>query len=213
MGPAKARFSPARAFADSFISRPGALPQVSTQSTGATGLAGRYATALFELADGEGVLDRVAGDLAGLGAMIVESADLDRLVHSPVTTRVDQGKVMAALLGRIEAADLTKRFLGLLVEKRRLAALPGIVSAYQYLLAAKRGEATAEVVSAQALSPAQMQALNDSLAKAVGSKVTVDTRVDPGLIGGLVVKVGSRMVDSSLRTKLSHMRLAMKGVG
>lgn len=186
---------------------------MSTQSTGATGLAGRYAKALFELAEADGALDKVAGDLSRLGAMIAESADLDRMIRSPMVTRADQGKVMETLLARIEASGLTGRFLGLVVEKRRLAAIPAIVSSFHVLLAARRGEATAEVVSAQALSPAQTQALNESLAKAVGSKVTVDVRVDPLLIGGLVVKVGSRMVDSSLRTKLSHMRLAMKGVG
>lgn len=186
---------------------------MSTHSTGATGLAGRYAAALFELAETEAALDRVAEDLSRLGAMIRESADLDRLIRSPVIARTDQDKAMAALMDRIEASPLTRRFVGVVGKNHRLAALPGIEAAFQARLAARRGEATAEVVSAQELTPAQVAALSESLKKAVGKAVTVEARVDPDLIGGLVVKVGSRMVDSSLRTKLSQMRLAMKGVG
>ncbi|MEO5336149.1 MAG: F0F1 ATP synthase subunit delta [Magnetospirillum sp. WYHS-4] len=186
---------------------------MSTHSTDATGLAGRYASALFELAEADKALERVAEDLSRLDAMIRESADLARLIRSPVVARADQAKAMTALVRRIDAADLTHRFIGLVARNRRLSALPAMATAFQSLLAAKRGEVTAEVVSAGELSAAQVEALTVSLKKAVGSAVTVEARVDPSLIGGLVVKVGSRMVDSSLRSKLLQMRLAMKGVG
>lgn len=186
---------------------------MSSNVTGATGLSGRYATALFELADEQKQLDQVAGDLASVGAMLDESDDLNRLIRSPVISKGDQQNAMQALLSEAGAGELTQNFIGLVIKNRRLFQLPGMIKGFQALLAHARGEATAEVVSAKPLSDAQQSALTDSLRQAVGTKVSIDAKVDETLLGGLVIKVGSRMVDTSLKTKLSQLRLAMKGVG
>jgi F-type H+-transporting ATPase subunit delta len=186
---------------------------VSTSTTNATGLAGRYATALFDLADSDGALDQVADDLTNLDGMIDDSDDLQRLIRSPVIARDDQSRGIIALMERAEMSNLAQRFVGLVARNRRLFALPDMIAAYRSLLAAHRGEATAEVVSAQELSDKQLEAVGDALRRAVGTPVSVDARVDPSLLGGLVVKLGSRMVDSSLSTKLQRLRLAMIGVG
>lgn len=180
---------------------------------GATGVAGRYATALFDLAESEKQLDRVADDLGQLAAMVEASADLKRLIRSPVISRDDQGRAMAEVLKKAGMSELTRNFVGVVARNRRLFALPWMIAAYQSLLASRRGEATAEVVSARALGKNQLEAIAGQLKKAIGTKVAVSTRVDAGLLGGLVVKVGSRMFDSSLRTKLQRLRFAMKGIG
>ena len=184
-----------------------------SETTGAFGLAGRYATALFELAGTEGALDAVADELRRLGDMIQGSGDLQRLVRSPVISREDQRRAMAALVERAGMGELIGRFIGVVADNRRLFALPAMIEAYLDLLARHRGETTAEVVSARALTGRQIEALGASLKKAVGGKVAVHARVDPELLGGLVVKVGSRMVDSSLASKLQRLGLAMKGTG
>lgn len=186
---------------------------MSAETLGATGLSGRYATALFELAESEKQLDRVAKDLAELGAMIAESRDLTRLVRSPVISRDDQGRAMAALADKAGLSALTRNFIGVVARNRRLFALPTMIDAFRRLLAASRGEATAEVVSAGPLSARQIEQIGRQLKKTVGADVAVNARVDAGLLGGLIVKVGSRMVDSSLRTKLQRLRFAMKGIG
>lgn len=186
---------------------------MSADSSGATGLAGRYATALFELAEADKKLDDVAGDLQQLGAMIDDSDDLARLIKSPVMSRDDQVNAMAAVADAAEFADLTKNFVGVVADNRRLFVMPNIIKAYQALLAASRGEATAEVTSAAKLSAAQLKALEGALKKAIGTKVQIEQHVDESLLGGLVVRVGSRMIDSSLKTQLQKMRLAMKGIG
>ena len=189
------------------------MSQVSSNVIGATGLSGRYATALFELADEEKALDDVASDLASVGVMIEESDDLQRLIRSPIISRDDQLGAMDAVLEAAGVGQLTRNFIGVVTRNRRLFALPGMIKDYQALLAATRGEATAEVTSAQQLSGAQISAVEDSIKQAMGTKVAIDAKVDESLLGGLVVKVGSRMVDTSLKTKLSQLRLAMKGVG
>ena len=189
------------------------MSQVSSNVIGATGLSGRYATALFELADEEKALDDVASDLASVGVMIEESDDLQRLIRSPIISRDDQLDAMDAVLEAARVGRLTRNFIGVVTRNRRLFGLPGMIKDYQALLAAARGEATAEVTSAQPLSDAQMSAVENSIKKAMGTKVAIDAKVDESLLGGLVVKVGSRMVDTSLKTKLSQLRLAMKGVG
>lgn len=176
-------------------------------------IAERYATALFELAESQGVLDQVAGDLKTLKAMIRESADLRRLLDSPVLTRTESGKAIAALAEAAKFNGLTVNFLGLVAQNRRLFSLIGVIDAYLGRLAAKRGELSAQVATAVPLSQSQLDALVSSLKTAFGSDVAVDVAVDPALLGGMVVKVGSRMVDSSLKTKLQHLKLAMKGVG
>ncbi|MBI3444930.1 MAG: F0F1 ATP synthase subunit delta [Magnetospirillum sp.] len=176
-------------------------------------IAARYALALFELADSSGALDQVAGDLKTLQAMLRESADLRRVVDSPVLSRSDQGKAIAAVAKAAGFSELTTKFLGLAAKNRRLFTLDGVIASYLGRLAARRGEQSASVASAVALTPAQQDALVSALKTAFGGNVAVDVKVDPSLLGGLVVQVGSRMVDSSLKTKLQHLKLAMKGVG
>jgi F-type H+-transporting ATPase subunit delta len=185
---------------------------VAGQAKGVSGLADRYAAALFDLADERKALDAVAGDLASLRAMVRDSADLRRLIRSPVLSRDEQGKGISALADKAQISPLTRNFLGLLAQNRRLFALPEMIESYLRRLAERRGEVTAHVVTAQALSPQQSEAINEQLRKAVGRKVAVDVEIDPTLLGGLVVRVGSRMVDASLRSKLNRLQLAMKGV-
>jgi len=186
---------------------------VTSKTKGSSGLADRYATALFELAEADKALSQVADELQRIGSMIDESSDLRRLIRSPVVSRDDQVKAMDALLKKAEISDLTRRFVGLTARNRRLFALPDMIAAYRDMLAGRRGETTAEVLSAKALTKAQLAGIADTLTKAVGTKVALAANVDPEILGGLVIKVGSRMIDSSLRTKLNRMRLAMKGVG
>lgn len=185
---------------------------MASQATGVSGLADRYGAALFELADEQKLLDAVASDLQTLRAMIRDSADLRRLVRSPVLSRAEQGRAVAALSEQVGFTPIVRNFLGLLAQNRRLFALPEMIEGFLRRLAERRGEVTAQVASAQALTPAQQEAVIEQLRKAVGRKVAVDIRVDPSLIGGLVVKVGSRMVDASLKSKLHRLQLAMKGV-
>lgn len=176
-----------------------------------TGVAARYALALFELADEQRKLDQVAADLKSIDALLRESADLRRLISNPVVSRTESGRAMTALLERIGVDALTQKFIGLVAANRRLFVLSAIIKAYLAKLAQRRGEVTAEVVSARKLSESQSMALETALRTAIGGKVALSLAVDPGLIGGLVVKVGSRMVDSSLKTQLQKMKLAMKG--
>ncbi|MEO3428156.1 F0F1 ATP synthase subunit delta [Pelagibius sp. CAU 1746] len=176
-------------------------------------LAGRYASALLDLADEQKLLDQVADDLKALRSLIAESEDLRRLLDSPVFSREEQRKAMTALMERAGIGELTRRFVLVVADNHRLFALPAMIEAYLSELAQRRGEITAEVTAARNLSDAQQAALLEALRSAVGSKVQLDLKVDPALIGGLVVKVGSRMIDSSLRSKLQRLQLAMKGVG
>jgi F-type H+-transporting ATPase subunit delta len=185
---------------------------VASETSGLAGLAERYAAALYELADEAKALDAVADDLRRLRDLIAESADLARLTRSPVLSRADQVRAITAVLRQAGANELTTRFVGSVAENRRLFALTAMIKAYLAELARRRGEVAAEVVSAHKLNEAQVAAVTDSLRRVVGSKVSVDLKVDPALIGGLVVRVGSRMVDSSIRTKLQRLQLAMKGV-
>jgi F-type H+-transporting ATPase subunit delta len=185
---------------------------VAAADKGVSGLAQRYATALFDLADERKALDEVAGDLQSLRAMLRDSDDLRRLIRSPVLSREAQGKGIAALAQQAAISALTRNFLGLLAQNRRLFALPEVITGYLSRLAEKRGEVTAHVVSAQALTPAQREAVNEQLRKAVGRKVAVDIEIDPSLLGGMVVRVGSRMIDASLKSKLHRLQLAMKEV-
>jgi F-type H+-transporting ATPase subunit delta len=187
--------------------------RLAGDGTSAGGLAGRYALALYELADQAKQLDGVAEELRALKDTIAESEDLQRLIGNPVFSREQQSKAMATILEKAEVGDLTRRFVLVVADNRRLFALPQMIEAYLAELARRRGEITAQVTAARALSDGQQQALTDALSKSVGGKVQIDVEVDPELIGGLVVKIGSRMVDSSLRTKLQKLQLAMKGIG
>lgn len=185
---------------------------MASQDQGPSGLAGRYAIALYELADEAGSLDRVADDLAALKGMIADSDDLRRLVRSPVIGWEDQQRALDAILDKAGADDLTRRFVGMVAQSRRLFALADMCEAFLAERARRRGEVTAKVTTAAALSDAQSKALGESLKKALGATVTIDASVDPSLLGGMIVQVGSRMVDTSLRTKLNKLQLAMKGV-
>ena len=179
----------------------------------ATGLAGRYASALFDLAAESGALDAVAADLKSLAGLIVESADLARLIRSPVIARAQQSRGIVAVLEQGKAAPLTVRFVGMVAANRRLHALPSMIEAFLAMLAERRGEVATEVRSAQSLSERQLGELTQSLKSILGATVALTSKVDPALIGGLVVRVGSRMFDSSIDSKLQRLRLAMKGVG
>jgi F-type H+-transporting ATPase subunit delta len=186
---------------------------LAAESTGVSGLAERYAAALFELADEQHALDAVAGDLRELRAMLHDSGDLMRLVRSPVLARAEQGKAMAALVDNAKLSKLTADFIAIVARNRRLFAVPAMIEAYLSKLAERRGEVTAEIVAAQQLSKEQESALGDQLRRVVGSRVTMDVRVDPSLLGGMVVKIGSRMVDGSLKGQLQRLQLSMKGIG
>lgn len=186
---------------------------MASQRTGVSEIAGRYATALFELADEKGELDQVAADLRALKDMLAESDDLRRVVRSPVLSRTAQAAGIASVLERAKAGTLTRNFVALAAANRRLFALPAMIDSYLVMLAARRGEVTAEVTAANPLSDAQTKTLAETLKKLVGAKVTMNLHIDRDLLGGLVVKVGSRLFDSSLRTKLRKLELAMKGVG
>ena len=176
-------------------------------------LAGRYASALLDLADEKKALDQVSGDLQSLRSMIAESTDLRRLLNSPVISRDDQRRAISAVMDKAGIGALTRTFVLVVAQNRRLFALPAMIEGYLAELARRRGEIIAQVTSARSLPDAQQAALLDTLRASVGSKVQLDLKVDPALIGGLVVKVGSRMIDSSLRSKLQRIQLAMKGVG
>ena len=183
---------------------------MASEATGVSALAERYATALFDIADERRALDDVATNLRQLRVMLGTSADLMRLVRSPILSRADQGRAVAALAQRAELAPLVRDFLAVVARNRRLFAVPAMITAFLAKLAERRGEVTAEVVVAQALTQTQMNALSEHLLRTVGRRVTVDARVDPRLIGGMIVKVGSRMVDASVESKLRRLQLAMK---
>ena len=185
---------------------------MASETTGVSALAERYAAALFDLADEERALDAVAGDLRQLRAMLSASPDLSRLVRSPVLSREMQGKAIAALAAEAGLSPLVRRFLAVAARNRRLFAVPAMIGAFLAKLAERRGEVTAEVTAAQALSEPQLGALSEQLRRSVGRRVAVDVRVDPALLGGMIVKVGSRMVDGSLRSRLHRLQLAMKGL-
>ena len=176
-------------------------------------MAGRYANALFELAREQNQLPQVEADIKSFEAMLASSEDLRRLVRSPVFSADDQGRAIAAVLDKAQLSPLTANFFKLIAKNRRLFAAPDMIKAFRSILARHRGELTAEVASAVPLNDAQMQALKAQLKATTGKDVQITTSVDPALLGGLVVKVGSRMIDSSLRTKLTNLKITMKGAG
>lgn len=177
-----------------------------------SGLAGRYATALFELCLEQKALDEIAADLAAIKSMIADSEDLRRLLRSPILTRDQQLGALQAIFAAAGIGKLTEHFVGTVANNRRLFALDQMIDVVDRLLAEHRGEITAQVASAKPLSEYQLSALGGSLVEIMGQEVKLDTSVDSGLVGGLVVRVGSRMFDSSIRTKLQKLELAMKGV-
>lgn len=184
---------------------------MAVEDLSVSGLAGRYASALFELADEKQSHDAVANDLRQLRQLIDESADFGRFIKSPLYDRDEQVAALDAILKKGGAGDLARRFVLTVTKNRRLYALVGMIDAYLAILAKRRGEVTAKVSVARPLDAAQTQLLEETLRRAIGSKVKIETRIDPSLIGGLVVQVGSRMVDASLRTKLNRLQHVMKG--
>lgn len=173
-------------------------------------LAGRYATALFELARDEKQLEAVGQSLARLKQALAESAELRSLVASPLVRREDSERAIAAAADTLGLDPVTCKFLGVLAQNRRLGQLRNVVRAFDMLAARHRGEVTAEIVSAHPLSDDQVEALKANLRAQTGRDIAVDLNVDPSILGGLVVKVGSRMVDGSIRTKLDRLAQAMK---
>ena len=174
-------------------------------------LAGRYASALFDLASEAGTVTAVESDLDSLEAALGESAELRALIRNPEISREQIGKVMTGVGQKIGLSDLTKNFLGVLAENRRVAELPAMIRAFHMIAAAQRGEVTAEVASAHALTDEQIATLETKLRAREGRTVKLKTRVDPDLLGGLVVTVGSKRIDGSIRTRLNSLAQAMKG--
>jgi F-type H+-transporting ATPase subunit delta len=180
------------------------------EAHGVSGVAGRYASALFELAREENAVDQVSRDLDQFERMLGESPDLVRLVRSPIFTADEQTKAIATILDRAGIRGLAGNLLRLAASNRRLFILPDMIRGYRALVAKSRGIVSASVTVAEEPSPRMLNDIKATLREMAGSEVDVDVTVDPALIGGLVVKIGSRMVDASLRTKLNSMRIAMK---
>ena len=175
------------------------------------GLALRYATAVFELAAEERAIDSLAADLAALKGLLLASPELSRLVRSPLFSREEQARGLQAVLEKAGAGPLARKLVLLLAQKRRLFALSDVIRAFEHLLARQRGEIAAQVTSARALSQAETDELKQLLKNKLGREPKLELTVDPSLLGGLRLKLGSRMIDSSLRTKLEGLRAAMKG--
>lgn len=174
-------------------------------------LSGRYATALFELARDAKSLPAVEASLATVADALAQSADFKTLTTSPLIGRADAAKAVAATAKSLKLDQTTANFLGVLAQNRRLGQLPAIIRAFRQLAAGHRGETNAQVTSAHPLSPDQVAALKQQLRTRVGRDVNVDLSVDPALLGGLVVRIGSQMIDSSIRTRLNTLAQAMKG--
>ncbi|MGI9422433.1 MAG: F0F1 ATP synthase subunit delta [Hyphomicrobiaceae bacterium] len=186
---------------------------VTTEDQMMASVQGRYASALFDLAAEQSQLEAVENDLGVLQAMLDESADLRRMVRSPVFSAEDQTQALDALLSRAGASTLTSNFVKLVTRNRRLFVLPEMIKAFRSLAARSRGEVEADVTSAMALNDSQLQSLKETLKASIGKDVQINAQVDASLLGGLIVKIGSRMIDSSLRTKLSTLKMRMKEVG
>jgi F-type H+-transporting ATPase subunit delta len=186
---------------------------VAGENPNVAGVAGRYATALFELALESNAIDEVRAELAKFQGLLAESPELTRLVRSPVFTADKQEKAISAVLERAGIGGTAANFLRFVTANRRLFAIGDIIRDFDALVSRHKGEVSAQVTVAEALTEARLAEVKAALNQVTGKDVKVDVKVDPSIIGGLVVKVGSRMVDSSLRTKLQALRHAMKEVG
>jgi len=186
---------------------------VAAEHPSVSGVSGRYATALFELARDEKSIDAVKADLDKFDAMLNDSADLKRLVRSPVFAAETQARATSAVLDKAGISGISANFLKVLTANRRLFAVADVIRAFNALVAKFEGEASADVTVAEPLSDKNLDALKSALTTISGKDVTLNVKVDPSIIGGLVVKLGSRMVDSSLRTKLNSIKHAMKEAG
>ncbi|MGE3831427.1 MAG: F0F1 ATP synthase subunit delta [Parvibaculaceae bacterium] len=178
-----------------------------------SGVPGRYATALFELAQETKTIDAVGADLAQFQRLLDESKDLTRLVRSPVFSAEDQIAALEAVASKAGITSLALNFIKLVARNRRLFALSDMIRGYQGLVAQSRGEITAQVTAAEELSDKQIGELKAAIKASAGRDVQLSTKIDPTILGGLIVKVGSRMVDNSLKTKLQNLKIAMKGIG
>ena len=177
------------------------------------GIAARYATAVFDLAKDGKSIKSLESDVASLDAAMKESADLRTLLTSPLYSREEQGAAITAIAKKLSLSDITTNVLGLLASKRRLFVLPQLVAVLQERLADERGEVVAEVTTAKALTKAQSDKLASTLKAQVGKAVTINETVDESIIGGLIVKVGSKMIDTSIASKLNALQNTMKEVG
>ncbi len=178
-----------------------------------TGIAARYATAIFEIAQENDDLAGLETSLSDLAAALDQSAELRDLIASPLISRKDQKNAIVAIAEKMDLAPVLRKSLALMAEKRRLFVVPQLITALRELLAAQRNEVVADVTSAKALTKAQTEKLASTLTKNVGKTVTINATVDESLIGGLVVKVGSKMIDTSIRARLNSLQNAMKEVG
>ncbi|HSF92118.1 MAG TPA: F0F1 ATP synthase subunit delta [Paracoccaceae bacterium] len=178
-----------------------------------TGIAERYATAVYEIAKDGKAVKKLESDLDALQAVLTDSADFRTLIQSPIYTREEQASAIAAITKKMALSETTSNVLNLMATKRRLFVVPQLVKTLRELIAADKGEVTAEVTSAKALTKAQSEKLMASLKSTTGKTVTLNTTVDESLIGGLIVKVGSRMIDTSIRAKLNSLQNVMKEVG
>ena len=186
---------------------------MAAQDPSVSGVSGRYATALFELARDEKSIDAIKADLDKFDAMLADSGDLKRLVRSPVFSAEVQMKALDAVLEKAGITGTSAKFLRVLTANRRLFAVADVIRAFRALVANFKGEATAEVTVAEQLNDKNLDALKSALKSVTGKDVALNVKVDPSIIGGLIVKLGSRMVDSSLRTKLNSIKHAMKEAG
>jgi F-type H+-transporting ATPase subunit delta len=186
---------------------------VAAENPSVSGVSGRYATALFELARDERCIDAVRAELDRFEAMLAENADLMRLVRSPVFSAEEQLRALTAVLDHAGISGISAKFLKVLTANRRLFVVTDVIRAFRALVAKFRGEATADVTVAEKLGDKNLDALKTALKSVTGKDVTLNVKVDPSIIGGLVVKLGSRMVDSSLRTKLNSIKHSMKEAG
>jgi F-type H+-transporting ATPase subunit delta len=186
---------------------------VSEPASISSGIAARYATAVFEIAKENKTLAKLEGGLDDLSTALADSAEMRDLIASPLVSREEQGKAIAQIAEKMALQPVLANVLGLMAEKRRLFVLPQLVDQLRAMLAEEKGEVTADVVSAKALTKAQTEKLSKTLTARVGKDVKINATVDEALIGGLVVKVGSKMIDTSIASKLSSLQNAMKEVG
>ncbi|MEO9780568.1 MAG: F0F1 ATP synthase subunit delta [Sedimentitalea sp.] len=177
------------------------------------GIAERYATAIFEIAQENQNLDSLETSINDLAAALGESAELRSLIQSPLVSRGEQEGAITAIAAKMGLNEVLAKSLSLMAQKRRLFVVPQLISALRELIAQERDEVTAEVTSAKALTKAQSEKLASTLKERVGKTVTINSTVDESLIGGLIVKVGSKMIDTSIRSKLNSLQNAMKEVG
>ena len=186
---------------------------MAKSSSSISGVAERYAGSLFELAADANAIGQVETDLASFEALLNSSEDLVRLIRSPVFSAEEQSKAIGAVLEKAGITGLAGNFLRVVANNRRLFAVPAMIKAFRKIAAEARGEIAAEVTSAHALSAAQEAELKATLKSVAGKDVAISVTIDPSLLGGLVVKVGSRQIDTSLKTKLASLKLALKEVG